>query len=141
MEDSDHIPVTFGSTGGPGASSVYLNFGAFGPKHLEFGLDGESPSDPTKLTDNPGTWSWTSPIRVFIDPVGTGYSRSLVSAEEAQEQFYSTDADIHYLSRIIYDWLVANGRMSSRKYLAGESYGGYRVPRITDYLQTQSAWR
>ncbi len=135
MEGADR-PVTFGLNGGPGASSVYLNFGAFGPKHLEFGLDGESPSDPTKLTDNPGTWLDFTDM-VFIDPVGTGFSRSLVSAEEGKKQFYSTDADIHYLSRIIYDWLVANGRMSSRKYLAGESYGGYRVPRITHYLQTQ----
>ena len=59
------------------------------------------------------------------------------AADESKKQFYSTDADIHYLSRIIYDWLVANGRMSSRKYFVGESYGGYRGPRITHYLQTQ----
>ena len=135
MEGADR-PVTFALNGGPGASSVYLNFGAVGPKHLEFGLDEESPSDPAKLTDNPGTWLDITDL-VFIDPVGTGFSRSLVSTDESKKQFYSTDADIHYLSRIIYDWLVANGRMSSRKYLAGESYGGYRVPRITHYLQTQ----
>ena len=129
-------PVTFALNGGPGAASVYLNFGAIGPKHLEFGMEGDSPSDPAKLTDNPGTWLDFTDL-VFIDPVGTGYSRSLVPADESKKQFYSTDADIHYLSRIIYDWLVANGRMSSRKYLVGESYGGYRGPRITHYLQTQ----
>jgi carboxypeptidase C (cathepsin A) len=129
-------PVTFAMNGGPGAASVYLNFGAIGPKHLEFGMEGDSPSDPTKLTDNPGTWLDFTDL-VFIDPVGTGYSRSLVATDETKKQFYSTDADIHYLSRIIYDWLVTNGRMSSRKYLVGESYGGYRGPRITHYLQTQ----
>jgi len=129
-------PVTFALNGGPGAASVYLNFGAIGPKHLEFGREGDSPSDPAKLTDNPGTWLDFSDL-VFIDPVGTGYSRSLVPADESKKQFYSTDADIHYLSRIIFDWLVANGRMSSRKYFVGESYGGYRGPRITHYLQTQ----
>jgi carboxypeptidase C (cathepsin A) len=69
--------------------------------------------------------------------VGTGYSRSLVSAEESKKHFYNADADIHYLSRIIYDWLVKNGHMSSRKYLIGESYGGYRGPRITHFLQAQ----
>jgi carboxypeptidase C (cathepsin A) len=135
LEGQDR-PVTFALNGGPGAASVYLNLGAIGPKHLEFGMEGDSPSDPTKLTDNPGTWLNFTDL-VFIDPVGTGYSRSLVAADETKKQFYSTDADIHYLSRIIYDWLVTNGRMSSRKYLVGESYGGYRGPRITHYLQTQ----
>ena len=128
--------VTFALNGGPGAASVFLNLGAIGPKHLEFGEEGDSPSDPTKLTDNPGTWLGFSDL-VFIDPVGTGFSHSLVSADETKKQFYSTDADIHYLSRIIYDWLVKNGRLGSRKYLVGESYGGYRGPRITHYLQTQ----
>ena len=135
MEGQDR-PVTFALNGGPGAASVFLNFGAIGPKHLEFGMEGDSPSDPAKLTDNPGTWLDFTDL-VFIDPVGTGYSRSLVPADEAKKQFYTTDNDIHYLSRIIYDWLVANGRLSSRKYFVGESYGGYRGPRITHYLQTQ----
>jgi len=129
-------PVTFALNGGPGAASVYLNLGAIGPKHLEFGEEGDSPSDPAKLTDNPGTWLDFSDL-VFIDPIGTGYSRSLAPADETKKQFYSTDADIHYLSRIIFDWLVKNGRLSSRKYLVGESYGGYRGPRITHFLQTQ----
>jgi carboxypeptidase C (cathepsin A) len=135
MEGADR-PVTFALNGGPGAASVFLNLGAIGPKHLEFGEEGESPSDPAKLTDNPGTWLDFSDL-VFIDPIGTGYSRSLVSADETKKQFYNTDNDIHYLSRIIYDWLVKNGRLISRKYLVGESYGGYRGPRITHYLQTQ----
>src|SRR5262249_21283135 len=74
---------------------------------------------------------------VFIDPIGTGFSRSLTSPEETKKQFYSTENDIRYLSRVIYDWLVKNGRLSARKYLVGESYGGYRGPRITHYLQTQ----
>ncbi len=129
-------PVTFALNGGPGAASVFLNFGAIGPRRLQFGEEGNSPSDPPKLTDNPGTWLDFTDL-VFLDPIGTGYSRSLVPVDETKKQFYSTDADIHYLSRIIYDWLVKNGRMGSRKYLVGESYGGYRGPRITHYLQTQ----
>ena len=129
-------PVTFALNGGPGAASVYLNLGAIGPKHIEFGMEGDSPSDPAKLSDNPGTWLDFTDL-VFIDPIGTGYSRSLVPPDETKKQFYNTDADIHYLSRIIFDWLVANGRLNSRKYLVGESYGGYRGPRITHCLQTQ----
>lgn len=129
-------PVTFAMNGGPGASSAFLNLGAIGPKTVQFGDEGDSPSDPTTLRDNPGTWLDFSDL-VFIDPIGTGYSRSLVSPEETKKQFYSTENDIHYLSRTIYDWLVKNGRMGSRKYFVGESYGGYRGPRITHYLQTQ----
>ncbi|MFC5579731.1 S10 family peptidase [Rhodanobacter terrae] len=129
-------PVTFALNGGPGASSVYLNFGAIGPKKVNFGVEGDTPSAPATLHDNPGTWLGFTDL-VFIDPVGTGYSRALVDDKEATKQFYSTDNDIKYLSRIVYDWLVKNGRMTSRKYLIGESYGGFRGPRITDYLQTQ----
>jgi len=129
-------PVTFALNGGPGASSVYLNLGAIGPKRIRFGEQGDSPSDPVTLRDNPGTWLDFSDL-VFIDPVGAGFSRSLVSPDESKKQFFSTEADIQYLSRIIYDWLVKNGRLSSRKYLVGESYGGYRGPRITHFLQSQ----
>jgi carboxypeptidase C (cathepsin A) len=135
IEGSDR-PVTFAMNGGPGAASVYLNLGAIGPKHLRFGEQGDSPSDPATLSDNPGTWLDFTDL-VFIDPIGTGFSRSLVSADETKKQFFSTEADIHYLSRVIYDWLVKNGRLGSRKYLTGESYGGYRGPRVTHYLQTQ----
>jgi carboxypeptidase C (cathepsin A) len=133
----DNRPVTFALNGGPGASSVFLNFGAIGPKHLQgAGNEGDSPSDPTVLKDNPGTWLDFTDL-VFIDPVGTGFSRSLVTEAENKKLFYSTTPDIEYLSRIIYDWLVKNDRLASRKYLVGESYGGFRGPRITHYLQAQ----
>lgn len=134
--DGANRPVTFALNGGPGAASVYLNFGAIGPKHVEFGDEGDSPSDPATLTDNPGTWLDFTDL-VFIDPIGTGFSRSLESTDQTKKDFYSTDNDIHYLSRVIFDWLTKNKRLQSRKYIAGESYGGYRVPRITHYLQSQ----
>lgn len=131
-----HRPVTFAFNGGPGAASVFLNFGAIGPKVVDFGVNGDTPSEPARLHDNPGTWLGFTDL-VFIDPVGTGYSRALVDDKQATKDFYSTDADIHYLSQVIYDWLVKNGRMDSPKYITGESYGGFRGPRITYYLQTR----
>lgn len=134
--DGKDRPVTFALNGGPGASSVYLNFGAIGPKKVNFGEAGDNPSDPATLHDNPGTWLGFTDL-VFIDPVGTGFSRSLVDDKQSTTDFYSTNSDIHYLSRIIYDWLVHNDRLQSRKYLVGESYGGFRGPRITEYLQTR----
>src|SRR3954447_7416246 len=129
-------PVTFAFNGGPGASSVYLNLGAIGPKRVQFGDRGDSPSDPAVLRDNPNSWLDMTDL-VFIDPVGTGFSRSLEDDNATKRDFYSTEADIRYLSRIVYDWLTGNGRLRSPKYVIGESYGGYRAPRIALQLQTQ----
>ncbi|MCT2398125.1 S10 family peptidase [Novosphingobium mangrovi (ex Huang et al. 2023)] len=129
-------PVTFAFNGGPGAASVYLNLGAIGPKRIPFGAQGDAPSDPAVLRDNPNSWLDFTDL-VFIDPIGTGFSRSREDKDKTKKDFYEADADIHYLSRIIYDWLVANDRLTSPKYLTGESYGGYRVPRLAYYLQTQ----
>ncbi len=129
-------PVTFAFNGGPGAASVYLNLGAIGPKRVDFGAEGQSPSDPATLKDNPGTWLDFTDL-VFIDPIGTGFSKSLVNDADTRKLFYGPDQDIAYLSKIVYDWLVKNGRLESRKYLVGESYGGYRGPRLTSYLQSQ----
>ena len=135
-KDAPARPVTFALNGGPGASSVYLNLGAIGPKHVRFGNEGDSPSDPATLTDNPATWLDFTDL-VFIDPIGTGFSRTLVDEAESKKLFFGPTPDIEYLSRVIYDWLVKNNRLLSKKYLIGESYGGYRGPRITHYLQTQ----
>ena len=134
--DGANRPVTFALNGGPGAASVYLNLGAIGPKRVPFGDEGDSPSDPAVLQDNPGTWLDFTDL-IFIDPIGTGFSRSLVSADQTKKDFYTTENDIKYLSRVIYDWLLTNKRLQARKYIVGESYGGYRVPRITHELQSQ----
>jgi carboxypeptidase C (cathepsin A) len=131
-----HRPVTFALNGGPGASSVYLNLGAIGPKRINFANEGDSPSDPATLMDNPGTWLDFSDL-VFIDPIGTGFSRSLVDEAETKKLFFAPTPDIEYLSLVIYKWLVNNDRLLDKKYLIGESYGGYRGPRITHYLQAQ----
>jgi carboxypeptidase C (cathepsin A) len=129
-------PVTFAFNGGPGAASVYLDLGAIGPKRVPFGVKGDAPSDPAVLQDNPGTWLDFTDL-VFIDPVGTGFSHSLVSPEETKKRFWATKPDIAYLSRIVYDWLVKTGRLTSPHYVVGESYGGFRGPRITHTLQTE----
>jgi carboxypeptidase C (cathepsin A) len=126
--------VTFAFNGGPGAASVYLNLGAIGPKRLQFGAQGDSASDPPLLRDNPGAWLDFTDL-VFIDPVGTGFSRSLVKSEETDKRFFTIRSDIAYLSRVVYDWLQKNGRMTSPKYVVGESYGGYRAPAIAHQLQ------
>ncbi len=129
-------PVTFAFNGGPGASSVYLNLGAVGPKRVQFGAQGNAPSDAPVTSDNPNSWLDFTDL-VFIDPVGTGFSRSLVDQEKTKKAFYANDPDIKYLSKVVYDWLVKAGRLRSPKYVMGESYGGYRAPRIAYELQSQ----
>ena len=129
-------PVTFAFNGGPGASSVYLNMGAVGPKRVPFGAQGDAPSDAPVAVDNPNSWLDFTDL-VFIDPVGTGFSRSLVDADETKKAFYANDPDIKYLSKVVFDWLVKAGRLRSPKYVMGESYGGYRAPRIAYELQSQ----
>src|SRR6185503_4826844 len=74
-------PVTFAFNGGPGASSVFLNMGAIGPKRVDFGVAGDTPSGSAVLHDNPYTWLDMTDL-VFVDPVGTGFSRSLVDPDE-----------------------------------------------------------
>jgi carboxypeptidase C (cathepsin A) len=133
-KDQPHRPVTFAFNGGPGASSVYLNLGAIGPRHIPFANEGDSPSDPAILSDNPATWLDFTDL-VFIDPIGTGFSRSLVDEAETKKLFYAPTPDVEYLSLVIYKWLVKNDRLLDKKYLIGESYGGYRGPRIAYYLQ------
>jgi carboxypeptidase C (cathepsin A) len=129
-------PVTFAFNGGPGAASAFLNYGAIGPKRVQFGAQGDAPSDSSAARDNPNSWLDFTDL-VFIDPVGTGYSRSLLDEAETKKTFFTADTDIQYLSRIVADWLTKNGRMTSPKYLVGESYGGYRVPRLAYNLQSQ----
>ena len=129
-------PVTFAFNGGPGASSVFLNMGAIGPKRVNFGVQGDSPSDPAVLHDNPNSWLGFTDM-VFIDPIGTGFSRSLEDADATKKDFFDSKTDIEYLSRVVYDWLVKNGRLTSNKYLIGESYGGFRVPKLAYYLQSR----
>ncbi|AHE51977.1 S10 family peptidase [Sphingomonas sanxanigenens] len=129
-------PVTFAFNGGPGAASVYLNLGAVGPKRVQFGAQGDAPSDLPVAVDNPNSWLDFTDL-VFIDPIGTGFSRSLVDEAETKKAFYANDPDVKYLSKVVYDWLVKAGRLRSPKYIMGESYGGYRAPRIAYELQSQ----
>lgn len=129
-------PVTFAINGGSGGSSAYLNLGAIGPKRVRFGAQGDAPSDQPILTDNPDSWLDFTDI-IFLDPVGTGFSRSLEDAAKTAKDFYGIEPDVKYLSRIVWDWLSTNQRLQSPKYIVGESYGGYRAPRIAYELQTQ----
>jgi carboxypeptidase C (cathepsin A) len=61
---------------------------------------------------------------VFIDPVGTGYSRFVASGDDARKRFYSVDGDVSAIALVIRRWLEKYDRLLSPKFVSGESYGG-----------------
>lgn len=128
-------PVTFAFNGGPGAASAYLNLGMMGPKRLPFGRQGDAPSMPPLLVGNAETWLDFSDL-VFIDPVGTGFSRFASGNDDARGLLWSVEGDYKSLSRFVTNWLRQNDRLASPKFLVGESYGGFRLPKIARELQT-----
>src|SRR5437764_1846409 len=134
--DPGRRPVTFFFNGGPGAASAYLQLGAAGPWRLT--IDGEAaiPSASPDLQPNAETWLDFSDL-VFIDPVGTGYSRFVAAGEEVRKRFFSVDGDVNSNALTIRRWLEKYGRLLSPKFVAGESYGGIRGPKIVRNLQTQ----
>ncbi|WP_298242091.1 peptidase S10 [uncultured Bradyrhizobium sp.] len=129
-------PVTFLFNGGPGASSAWLQFGAAGPWRLPLDGDGLSPSASPEVKPNAETWLDFTDL-VFIDPVSTGYSRFVASGEEARKSFYSVDGDVNTIALVIRRWLEKHDRLTSPKYVAGESYGGIRGPKVVRQLQIQ----
>src|SRR5581483_1322609 len=127
-------PLTFVFNGGPGASSAYMQLGALGPWRLP--LDNITPSSPTTLVPNQETWLDFTDL-VFVDPVGTGYSRFINQSDELRKQFWSVGGDIDVLATFMRKWIEKNGRQASRKFIAGESYGGFRAPKLAGKLHEQ----
>ena len=89
-----------------------------------------------ELLPNAETWlDFTDPV--FIDPVGTGYSRFVAQGEDVRRRFFSVDGDVGALALVIRRWLEKHDRLSSPKFVAGESYGGIRGPKVVRNLQTE----
>ena len=127
-------PVTFLFNGGPGAASAYLQLGAAGPWRLSINGDVAIPSASPDLEPNAETWLDFTDL-VFIDPVGTGYSRFVATGEDVRKRFFSIDGDVTSIALTIRRWLEKSGRLLSPKFVAGESYGGIRGPKIVRNLQ------
>ena len=124
-------PITFCFNGGPGAAAVWLHLGAVGPQRLKLNDNGDPPTPPYGLSDNPSTWLRFTDL-VFIDPVGTGFSRP--AAGEKGEQFYGVQEDIHWVGDFIRLYTTRYERWLSPKFLAGESYGTTRAAGLSSYL-------
>ncbi len=127
-------PVTFAFNGGPGSATVWLHLGAFGPKHVKLESDGSAPPPPYTFEDNPNTLLDQTDL-VFIDPIGTGYSRA--ARPDLGQKFWGLDEDIASVGEFIRLYLTRFDRMGSPKFLAGESYGTTRAAGLSGWLADQ----
>ena len=141
-------PLTFVFNGGPGASSAFLHMGAVGPSRVAFPADGTLPRMPPRLVANEDSWLAFTDL-VFVDPVGTGFSRVIENdgkdGRRARSQGAATDGDakeyfgykrdLESLCEFMGRWLSGHDRWGSAVFIAGESYGGYRVGRLVRMLQ------
>jgi len=127
-------PVTFVFNGGPGAASAWLQLGNSGPWRLAINADSVTPSASPDLKPNAETWLDFTDL-VYIDPVGTGYSRFVATGDEVRKRFFSVDGDVASVALVIRRWLEKHDRLLSPKYVVGESYGGIRGPKVVRNLQ------
>src|SRR5689334_11277166 len=96
-------PVTFLFNGGPGAASAYLQLGNNGPWRLSIDADAVTPSASAELQPNADTWLDFTDL-VYIDPVGTGYSRFVATGEDVRKRFYSVGGDAAEVALVIRRW-------------------------------------
>jgi carboxypeptidase C (cathepsin A) len=136
LDDADPTqrPVTFAFNGGPGSASVWLHLGLFGPRRVVSGDAGDPVPPPYSLVDNPESLLAHSDL-VFIDPVGTGYSRAAKNEKPADYQGFQ--GDLESVGEVIRLWTTRNGRWLSPKFIAGESYGTTRAGGLAHLLQTR----
>lgn len=150
-------PVTFLFNGGPGAASAYLHLGAVGPVRTEFNRDGTFTGPPVTLVDNSESWLPFTDL-VFVDPVGTGFSRAVEESRNERDpfrfekgekddgsklfervnlekqEFFRVNRDLESLVQFITQFLSRFERWDAPVYLAGESYGGFRVGKLVRQL-------
>jgi carboxypeptidase C (cathepsin A) len=127
-------PLMFSFNGGPGSASVWLHLGALGPRRVAVPSDPTIPAPPFQLIENEATWLDKTDL-VFIDPVGTGFSRAV--KPELNSKFHAVRGDIASVGEFIRMYLTRYGRWPSPLYLIGESYGTTRAAGLASYLVDQ----
>jgi carboxypeptidase C (cathepsin A) len=126
-------PVTFVFNGGPGAASAFLHLGLVGPRIAQFGMAGHDGAD-VRLVDNPDTWLAFTDL-VLIDPIGTGWSRP--AKPDGGSAFWGVRSDAESMAKVIALYVAKNGRVSSPKFILGESYGGFRAAKVARDVQNE----
>src|SRR5271165_4892359 len=135
QKDMGQRPIAFVYNGGPGSSSIWLHMGAFGPRRVVTTDAGPTPPPPFKMVDNVESLLDKTDL-VFVDPVGTGFSRAVGKAKN--KDFWGVDEDVKSLAQFITTYVSRNGRWNSPKFLIGESYGTFRSAALGNYLQNHN---
>jgi len=115
-------PVTFLWNGGPGASSSLVHLLGFGPRRVRRGAP---------PVDNQGTWLEFTDL-VFVDPVGTGYSRP--TKAEYGSKFYQTQGDAESVGEFIRIYRNRYETWDAPLFIGGESFGVRRAAGAADVL-------
>ncbi len=131
VSDRTKRPVTFSFNGGPGSSSVWLHLGLLGPKRVAMDDEGVAEPPPYRLVENEHSILPQTDL-VFIDPVGTGFSR-MVEGEKVKE-YHDYKRDLESVGAFIRLYCSRHARWSSPKYLIGESYGTTRASGLAGHL-------
>jgi carboxypeptidase C (cathepsin A) len=126
-------PLTFVFNGGPGAASAFLHLGLVGPRLAEFGMGGRDGAN-VHLIDNPNTWLAFTDL-VLVDPIGTGWSRA--AKPDGGNAFWSVRSDADSMAKVVALYVAKNNRLTSPKFLLGESYGGFRAAKVARALQDE----
>jgi len=132
VKDTSQRPLAFLYNGGPGSSSIWLHMGAFGPRRVLTADAAPTPPAPYRLTDNAYSLLDKADL-VFIDPVGTGFSRAAGKAKD--KDFWGVDEDVKSLAQFVSAYVGRNDRWNSPKFLIGESYGTFRSAALADHLR------
>src|SRR5258708_27103675 len=92
------------------------------------------PPPPFQLVDNEHTWLDVTDL-VFIDPVGTGYSRA--KTPEVARRMNGVQGDLQSVGEFMRMYVTRNDRWMSPLFIAGESYGTFRAAGLAGYLIDQ----
>src|SRR5438034_4750507 len=122
-KDPSQRAISFIYNGGPGSASAWLHMGAFGPRRVVTTDAAPTPPPPYQMVDNPNSLIDVTDM-VFIDPIGTGFSKPV--GKGTGKDFWGVDEDAKALAQFISQYVSRNGRWASPKYLIGESYGTTR---------------
>ncbi|MEW5825242.1 MAG: peptidase S10 [Candidatus Bipolaricaulota bacterium] len=131
VPDRSRRPLTFAFNGGPGSSSIWLHMGALGPRRVKMEAQGWMPQPPFRCVDNPLTWLDRTDL-VFVDPVGTGFSRA--ARPDSDKKYWSFQGDLDSVGEFIRLYLTRYQRWTSPLFLAGESYGTTRAAGLSEHL-------
>ncbi|HEV7926619.1 MAG TPA: peptidase S10 [Verrucomicrobiae bacterium] len=125
-------PITFAFNGGPGSASIWLHMGLLGPRRVFLKEDGSLPPPPFRLVNNEQSLLDQTDL-VFIDPVSTGFTRTLPGEDPAK--YHGVDQDLRSVGDFIRRYTTRYNRWLSPKFLIGESYGTTRASGLAGYLE------